>query len=98
MTGLRAGLSKGGYDRQTYKMNKAKIAAGDDKAKEKSEKRSETNRQNHLTKKAKADAMDGKTSINSPFDEKKESTKKKGPSKSLESGRRSKVQDRSRRF
>ena len=91
VTGLRAGLSKEGYDRQTFKMNQPKIAAGDKIAAEKEEKKREANRQLHRTLKAKADAMDGKTPVNNPLDKDKKKTRGEGSSKALEKGRRSRA-------
>ena len=91
VTGLKAGLSKEGYDRQTYKMNQAKIAAGDKIAAEKFDKKRKSITQTHKTTQAKVAAMDGKIPFNDALDKSKMSTTKKAPSKSLESGRRSRA-------
>ncbi|KAI4919276.1 hypothetical protein J4E85_009534 [Alternaria conjuncta] len=85
VTGVKAGLSKEGYDRQTYKVFQRKFANGDDMAKQRLDKKRQTSRDWHAAQKAKVDAMDGKTPVDNPFDE------KKGPSESLESGRRSRA-------
>ncbi|KAI4926963.1 uncharacterized protein J4E92_006124 [Alternaria infectoria] len=91
VTGLKAGLSKEGYDRQTYKMNQAKIAAGDKIAAEKFDKKRKSITQTHKNTQAKVAAMDGKIPFNDALDKSKMSTTKKAPSKSLESGRRSRA-------
>lgn len=91
VTGLKTGLSKEGYDRQTYKMNQAKIAAGDKIAAEKFDKKRKSITQTHKTTQAKVAAMDGKIPFNDALDKSKMSTTKKAPSKSLESGRRSRA-------
>ena len=91
VTGVKAGLSKEGYDRQTYKMNQAKIAAGDKVAAEKFAKKRKSIQQTHKTTQAKVAAMDGKIPFNDALDKSKMSTTKKAPSKSLESGRRSRA-------
>ena len=91
VTGLKAGLSKEGYDRQTYKMNQAKIAAGDKVAAEKFDKKRKSISQTHKTMQAKVAAMDGKMAFNEALDKSKKSTTKEAQSKALEAGRRSRA-------
>ncbi|KAI4910037.1 hypothetical protein J4E90_007467 [Alternaria incomplexa] len=91
VTGVKAGLSKEGYDRQIYKVFQTKLATGDNMAKERLEKKGQTSRDWHAAQKAKVDAMDEKTPSNDAVDKNKKSTTKKAPSKSLESGRRSRA-------
>ncbi|KAI4649420.1 hypothetical protein J4E93_003738 [Alternaria ventricosa] len=91
VTGVKAGLSKEGYDRQIYKVFQTKLATDDDMAKERLEKKRQTSRDWHAAQKAKVDAMDEKKPSNDAVDKNKKSTTKKAPSKSLESGRRSRA-------